>query len=432
MPIGDVRVDGPQSQVRKKWEYVDGRNFFVGQHCSLMGSHFYIYDADEFTRDYFRAELNIELEEKKNVELPERAVPRAVTPPHTGYGTWDDSMGSVLHLIPKPPKKDFNKLYHNDGKILRFTARFVDPKPEDVDRLFVFNYHLFDDTLSIHEPPQRNLGIVTGRFLEKAVHMNQETGELFQPGDFRPGNTVTVFNHRFEILDMDEYSRKYLSDPDGCNRTYDLEAVLEKMRESMRQQFPLVRDIFRRFDTDHDGVITVGEFKKGLEKFGFLLSPEEVLIVMQHFDTRKDGQISYNEFCDVVLDEDYTKNMMGVKPPLNQTFSANYADSAHKKLIEREETSRVRKAARDISHCLYSHTHVMHKLLKEIAHMSHLPNITAEQLQYALAQIGFVFDMADVERAVRFAMPEVDLNSIPYQHFLKTLQITYHDLHKIR
>ncbi len=37
-------------------------------------------------------------------------------------------------------------------------------RSEDAERLFVVNFHLFDDTLSIHEPPQRNLGIVTGRF----------------------------------------------------------------------------------------------------------------------------------------------------------------------------------------------------------------------------------------------------------------------------
>ena len=30
---------------------------------------------------------------------------RAKTPPYTGYGSWDDSMGSVTHLIPKLPKK---------------------------------------------------------------------------------------------------------------------------------------------------------------------------------------------------------------------------------------------------------------------------------------------------------------------------------------
>merc|ERR1719222_96707 len=151
---------------------------------TLLGNyHFFIYDADDFTRGYFIEELGVQLADKVPVQLPERAVPRAETPPYTGYGSWDDSMASVTHLIPKPPKKDFNKLFNNDGKILRFKAKFNNPKPEDQDRVFVISFHLQDDTLSIHEPPQRNLGIVTGKFLEKGVHMNQLTGTLFRPED---------------------------------------------------------------------------------------------------------------------------------------------------------------------------------------------------------------------------------------------------------
>merc|ERR1712139_347532 len=142
-----------------------------------------------------------ELPERQDVRLPERAVPRPPTPPYTGYGTWDDSMGSVLQLMPQPPKKDFKKLYYNDGKIIRFTAQLHNPKPEDADRLFVVNFHLFDDTLSIHEPPQRNIGIVTGKFLDKAVHMNQITGRLFEVSDFLPGKVVKIYNHEFEMLD---------------------------------------------------------------------------------------------------------------------------------------------------------------------------------------------------------------------------------------
>ena len=43
--------------------------------------------------------------------LPHRApgyeVPRPPTPDYTGYGSWDDSMASVMNLIPKAPRKDF-------------------------------------------------------------------------------------------------------------------------------------------------------------------------------------------------------------------------------------------------------------------------------------------------------------------------------------
>merc|ERR1712188_19476 len=139
------------------------------------------------------------------------------------------------------------------------------------------------------------------------------------------------------ILDMDEYTRKYITG-DGEGPSVDLQAVLEKMREGMRQQFPLVRDIFRRFDTDHNGVITLQEFRQALQKFGFMLSDEEVLILMRHFDKRQDGQVSYNEFCDALLDEDCTCEMMKVKAPIDPRSDAEYDERAALKGQERAET----------------------------------------------------------------------------------------------
>merc|ERR1719247_3795046 len=118
-------------------------------------------------------------------------------------------MTSVLSLIPKPPKKDLVKLFKYQDKILRFTARFAEPKPEDAERLFVVNFMLQDDTLSIHEPPQRNLGIVTGQFLEKGVHLNMTTGNLFTPEDLYPGALIEVHNRKFELMECDEYTRKH-------------------------------------------------------------------------------------------------------------------------------------------------------------------------------------------------------------------------------
>merc|ERR1719352_475905 len=307
---GDSQAVGPADPVIPPENYVKIEDFYVGARMSLLNRDFFVYDADEYTRAFFERQIGSPLRPKIDVRLPEREVPRPPTPDYTGYGSWDDSMASVLNLIPKVPRKDFHKLMYNDGKVLRFTAKFANPKPEDVQRRFVVSFYLYDDTMAIHEPPQRNLGIITGKFLEKGVHLNQKTGRLFEPRDFLPGNHIQVLNHEFSIIDMDEYTRKLLSDEPIPYPSVDLFAILSKLRESLRQQFPMVRDIFRRFDRDHNGVITVEEMKEALQKFSFSLSEDEVMCIMQHFDTRKDGQISYNEFCDALLDEDYTQVMI--------------------------------------------------------------------------------------------------------------------------
>merc|ERR1719272_2511589 len=66
--------------------------------------------------------------------------------------------------------------------------------------------------------------------------MNQETGDLFKPEDLLPGKIVSVFNHTFEMLEMDDYSRKTFEDPDTVHKKFDLAVIMEKFRESMREK----------------------------------------------------------------------------------------------------------------------------------------------------------------------------------------------------
>ena len=81
-------------------------------------------DADDFTKAYFRYKLGIELNFKKAEEPEKRGVEHQI-PPFNGYGTPEDSLGSVFSLQPKPPKKDMTKLFTNDQYVLRFEARLI-------------------------------------------------------------------------------------------------------------------------------------------------------------------------------------------------------------------------------------------------------------------------------------------------------------------
>eukprot|EP00929_Paragymnodinium_shiwhaense_P075598 TRINITY_DN3866_c0_g3_i1.p1 TRINITY_DN3866_c0_g3~~TRINITY_DN3866_c0_g3_i1.p1 ORF type:complete len:773 (+),score=195.26 TRINITY_DN3866_c0_g3_i1:58-2319(+) len=429
---GPLRVRNPMEHRAKKDECVNASDFAVGQTIQLLGKEFYVYDADDFTRMYFEQELGTTLEERQDVRLPERTVPRPPTPPYTGYGTWDDSMGSVMQLMPKQPVKDFNKLFYNDGKVLRFTAQYHNPKPEDAERLFVFNFHLFDDTLSVHEPPQRNMGIMTGRYLEKSVHMNQMTGKIFKAQDFYPGSVVKVYNREFEIVDMDEYTRNFIENVDSSSSKFDLQAVMEKLRSGMQQSYPLVRDVFRKFDADRDGVITVVEFKTALERYGFKLADEEVFIIMKHFDTRQDGQVSYNEFCDALLDEDYTRNMLPTKPVLDDSYDAEYAEKAKRKLQERVETDKVRAAVRRLGDVVYRNTATFNRLFKVFSRTTHEDVVTCQQVVEALKSIGHIFTYEDVMRVLLYVLPNCDPQRINYVQFLKAVVVTFHDLSNVR
>jgi Ca2+-binding EF-hand superfamily protein len=430
---GNYEVAGPTHPVPDAAGFLKIEDFFVGARITLLNREFFVYDCDHFTRKYFADEFNVNLKDKIDVRLPERAVPRPATPEYTGYGSWDDSMASVLNLIPKAPRKDFHKLMYNDNKILRFTAKFANPKPEDVLRRFIFNFYLWDDCMAIHEPPQRNLGIITGKFLEKGVHLNQKTGRLFEPSDCLPGNIVQVFNSEFEMLEMDEYTRKYLTVPDSAGAIkYDLVSMLERIREAMRQQGPTVKEIFRRFDKDHNGVITVEEMKEACQKFSLQLSDGEVSAIMRHFDTHQDGQISYNEFCDALLDEDYppVAKYAGAKAQrkLHLIPDQEYVDRTHSKTLQRSEVEKIRRAAREITDAFSKRAGLTNKLMKEFSAMTHQKTVTVEMVHAALLRLGLCFDLDDIERCVLFVLPGADPSEIPYFEFLQALNTTYHDL----
>jgi len=335
-------------------------------------------------------------------------------------------MGSVHSLMPKPPQRDMVKLFGKAGQALRFTAQFKDPKPEDQDRLFVVSYFLSDDTISIHEPPQRNLGIVTGRYLEKAIHMNQMTGQLFQPGDLKPGQSFKVYNREFMVIDCDEYTRKHL-EHGGNKRNFNLQAVLEKIRESMRQQYPLARDIFRKFDQDKDGVLTREEFMQVLHKWTFQVTDDEALVLMRHFDVHGDGQVGYNEFCDALLDEDYTQQMLKMKPPLNEEFDPAYAQRVQMREEERQEVERVRTAMRSIGQVVTMQGRMPIRLSKEFIHLTHKPTVTCDEICIAFANLGHSFDVEDVRRAVMHVLPGVDPEAVHYVDFVKAMTASFHD-----
>jgi len=213
---------------------------------------------------------------------------------------------------------------------------------------------------------------------------------------------------------------------------FDLVTVVEKLKESMRQQFPNVRDVFRRFDEDKDGVLTQAEFKAALAKYGFHLSDEEVIIVMKHFDTRKDGQVSYNEFCDTILEEDFTAEMLKTKPHLDSRYDPAYAQRAMNKTADSQESAAVRKALRELGDMVYQRHDVCNKLFREFQKMTHEPVVSNVMIKKALGSIGITFKLEDIDRCLLHNYPDGDLNKVPYVEFFKTLITSHHDFAMVR
>jgi hypothetical protein len=69
-----------------------------------------IYKCDEFTYEWYLQFLG---HEQKPISLP-KGRPNLIynpVPQYNGYGTPEDSMGSVYSLQPKPPKVNMKKVF---------------------------------------------------------------------------------------------------------------------------------------------------------------------------------------------------------------------------------------------------------------------------------------------------------------------------------
>lgn len=79
-------------------------------------------------------------------------------PPYNGFGTEEDSLGSVYSLQPKAPRKDVNKMFKSDMHVLRFEAKLVSQDADDETRKFMVQFYCGDDTIQVIEICEKNSG----------------------------------------------------------------------------------------------------------------------------------------------------------------------------------------------------------------------------------------------------------------------------------
>lgn len=202
----DRGVEEPTSRE----SYYNEEDLYVGAVLQVFGKDMRIVDADPYTRDYYRMAWGRELAEPSATVIARPVFPKPAPPAYNGYGTEEDSLGSCNSLCPKPPRKDFKKMAEFDRMLLRFSVKMISSRKEQQQRRFILTFFLTDDTLSIYEPEQRNSGVVNGKFLERGRYKSVD-GSYFSLAHLAIGAELALNAHRFEIIDADEYTKKFLA-----------------------------------------------------------------------------------------------------------------------------------------------------------------------------------------------------------------------------
>lgn len=279
-------------------------DFGIGKSIKVLGVEFFIHACDEFTRDYYQKVHGVELVDVPFVYEEKWERPKMPVPPHTGWaaiGSEEDSLNSMQHLVPKPPKKDMKKLMDKDGVILRFLARFETEAEEDTGRQFVIKFYCANDTIAVFEPPLKNSGLVGGKFIERTTlrkagtQKEDGTWEFWLQGDFYTGAVVELNGWRFVIYQADEYTLSYMEAHPEQHPMSSIAYICEQAAPVLAEKREALLADFAAADRSESGYVNYEPFQAALAGAGMELNDQVLVTLLRRFDVRKDGTVSYRE-----------------------------------------------------------------------------------------------------------------------------------------
>ncbi|TPX38933.1 hypothetical protein SeMB42_g02286 [Synchytrium endobioticum] len=283
--------------VNEHAEVYTWKDFRIGDTINVLGRKFLLRDCDEYTRKFYQSSMGMPDSELRPVSIDNSSIHHHVVdhelPPYNGYGDVEDSLGSCRYLVLKPPKKDFLKAFENEHKVLRFVARMDSKHKEDKDRRFVISYRLSDDTMTIYEPPQRNAGILGGKFMERTRVLlpgsslsDVDGPKYYKVTDLFVGTTLEILKHKFVLLDADEFVYHYMEDRKDEFRQADFEAVLKKVLTGVGAAEKSKLDkIAKALDKDGSGLVDRQRFLDGArEVWQSCLTHHEAITLSRAFE----------------------------------------------------------------------------------------------------------------------------------------------------
>ncbi|KAM3861872.1 EF-hand domain-containing family member C2 [Diretmus argenteus] len=295
-------------------EFYKDCDLTLGGEVNVWGRRVVICDCDNFTKDYYRSKYGIEDFTPVQYKAPPAPKPPRPVPPYNGFGSEEDSLCSCQGLLPKPPQKDFRKLMEKDrhgleSNVLRFHAKMLSADPIDRDRLFVISFYLSDDTISMFEPPQRNSGVLGGKFLERGrvkkpgqELFKSEMSEYFSAQDLYVGATVNLNNQRFQLLDADEYTFNYMEHHAEEFPKANVGSIFSKLRSISEERQTEIRQFLALSDPGNTGFIPYESFRGLLVGMECGLSEHEVMTLGRCFSEREQPEADVSLMLAVAQD----------------------------------------------------------------------------------------------------------------------------------
>jgi len=300
MPPGGVNFGAKDSFVPGSY-YTDA-DIRIGATLTIAGRNFLVYDYDEFTRKLFREKFGLMEYNpiEKYTKKTEKVVVKREPPPYNGFGSEEDSLSSWRSLDLRPPRKvDSMYTKHGDAQI-KFSLRLDNGIANDENRRFVLTCFLADKTIAIFEPPQRNSGIVGGKFLQKTSVRNPDSGKPFEASDFYIGQKVSINKYPFIVLATDERSMSFMEHNSSEFAHSNINAVVHKIQAMLISKRT---GLFGAL-SGLPGTVNHEELAGVFARLGLPVSEQGILTVLRYFDRNGEYRLTYPELLQRLLSDD--------------------------------------------------------------------------------------------------------------------------------
>eukprot|EP00794_Sanderia_malayensis_P011387 gene11387-12573_t len=273
-------------------DFYHDSDLVIGAEINVWGRRLVVCDCDDFTKQYYKTKYGVDEFAPVTYKADPTTTKNKEIPPYNGFGSEEDSLCNCVSLIPKPPKRDFIKFMEKDrygleSNVLRFVAKMDTTRPIDMDRRFIVSYFLSDDTILVFEPPQRNSGIIGGKFLERRRIKKPDDTSYYTAKDLYIGSRVAFSKHAFILIDADEYAIRYMESHPILMQHSDLNAILPKL-----SQLPAsTKDELKQFIATIGGQTSFDQFMGFFAQHSQdVLTEHEIIILARHFGEKMTQQ----------------------------------------------------------------------------------------------------------------------------------------------
>ncbi|XP_056610503.1 EF-hand domain-containing family member C2 [Triplophysa dalaica] len=296
-------------------EFFKDSDLTIGGIINVWGRRVLICDCDNFTKEYYRSKYGIEDFTPVSNKALSPAKPSRKVPPYTGYGSEEDSLCSCQGLLPKPPQKDFRKLMEKDrqglvSNVLRFAGKMLTDSPIDKDRVFIIYFYLSDDTIAVFEPPQRNSGIIGGKFLERSrvkkpgqELFKSEMSEYFTAQDLYIGAKLHLNSQPFQLIDADEFTFSYMEQHAEEFPRSNVGTIISKIKSIREEQKKKVKQFLMMSDPGNTGFVSYESFRTLLADMGGQLSEHEIMTLGRTYSLQEQPEMDVGLMLAVAQDQ---------------------------------------------------------------------------------------------------------------------------------